>query len=146
MKYLLLFFLPLLFIIISCSDNEPTEPTAYTDAELKAKIVGTWSRGDYQTINFYVNGNFIENVDIDYTVGDSTYNDKYDIKGTYENEKGILIKNVTEWTVINNSPFGGGYFPPSSEIIFVRNLLYSYQLEICTRIGDDTDSFVAQRG
>ena len=139
MKYLFLSILPLLLVIISCSENEPTEPTTYTDAELRAKIVGTWSNEFGSTI-FEANGNFTINGDIDYSFGDSIYNDLYEIKGTYEIENGILIKNIAEWTVINSSPFGSGFFPPATKIVFVRNFLYSYQLEICTRIGDDTDS------
>jgi hypothetical protein len=139
MKRLILFLPALLFIIISCSDNEPTEPITYTDAELKAKIVGTWSN-DYISIKFDANGNFVEDIDIDYTYGDTTINQKEVIKGSYEIENGILRKNITGWDIINNSFLGGGYMPPASKIIFVRNFLYSYPLEICTRMEDGTDS------
>ncbi len=139
MKHLFLLILPLLFIIISCSDNELTEPITYTDSELKAKILGTWTN-EYTIISYDANGNFLENIGIDYTIDDTIVNQSELIKGTYEIENGILMKNITEWEIINNSYLGGGYMPPDSKIIFVRNLLYSYQLEICTRTGDDTDS------
>lgn len=139
MKYLFLFFLPLLFIIISCTDNEPTEPTTFTDAELKAKIIGTWSNA-YISINYEANGNFSENVDIDYTLEDSTYNQSEIIKGTYEIENGILRQYLTEWKIINFTPFGSGFVPPASKIIFSKDFLYSYPLNILTRIGEDSDS------
>lgn len=139
MKHLLLFLPALLFIIISCSDNESTEPFTYTDAELKAKIIGKWSNV-YTSINFKADGSFTENIDIDYTVSDTIVNQSEVISGTYEIENGILSKNIIEWDIINNSFLGGGYMPPASKIIFVKNLLYSYPLEICTRTGDDTDS------
>ena len=74
MKHILFFSLPLLLLIISCSDNE-TGPITYTDAEFKEKLVGTWSN-DNGSSTFDVNGNFTDNWDIDCSFGDSIYNDK----------------------------------------------------------------------
>lgn len=139
MKNLILSCLVILLLILGCSENNPTEPKTFTDAELKAKIVGKWSN-DYTSISYDANSNFVENIDIDYTFGDTIVNQSEIMKGTYEIENGILRKNITEWTVINNSFYGGGYMPPESKIIIVGNFLYSYPLEKCTRIGDNSDS------
>jgi len=137
MKYLLLFFLPLLFIIISCSENEPTEPITYTDAELKEKIVGTWSN-DYVNIKYKPNDNFTEYVDIDYTINDSTITQTELIKGTYDIIDGILRYNITEWYINNGSGSGGSI--PNFEIKLEGNLLYLYPLNILTRVGNGADS------
>jgi len=139
MKHLIFYSLPLLLFIISCTENNPTESRTYTDSELKAKIVGTWAN-DYTNISYDANGNFVANIDIDYTIGDTTVNQSEVITGTYEIENGILMKNISEWEIINNSHLGGGYMVPASKIIFLKNLLYQYYLNILTRIGDDSDS------
>jgi hypothetical protein len=141
MKNILLFSIPIILLVTSCSENDSTEPITYTDAELKEKIVGEWS-GSFGNITFEANGNFTENIDIDYTFEDSSfsYNQKEVIKGTYEIENGILIESFNEWEVINSTPFGGGYVPPSSKIVFTKNSLLLYPLEICTRVGDNADS------
>jgi len=123
MNHLNFFLLPLLLLIISCSEKEPTETTTYTDTELRAKIVGTWSNV-YTNIKFESNGNFTENIDINYTFGDTMVNQAELIKGTYMIESGILSKNIDEWIIINNSNLGMGYIPPASKIIIDQNLLY----------------------
>ena len=63
MKHLLLFFLPLLFIIISCSDNEPTESNSIGDAFLKAKIIGTWK--EVRLVRLDTSNVVIEDANID---------------------------------------------------------------------------------
>jgi len=131
-------FLILLFTI-SCSENEPTKPITYTDTELKEKIIGTWFN-DYTTCNYYEDGYFQETIDIDYTLGDTTAKQREILNGMYEIKKGILIKTITGWNIISNSFMGGGFFSPTSKIIITRNLLYSSPVDICTRIGNDSDS------
>ena len=138
MKYLLSLSLPLMLLIVNCSENE-TGPTTYTDAELKEKLVGSWS-ADYVKINFNADGSYTEYYDIGYTIGDSTVHQIEDMKGTYVIENGILIKNITEWKIISNSYYGGGYQIPATKIIFRKNLLYQYYLNILSRIGNDSDS------
>jgi hypothetical protein len=144
MKHILFFSLPLLLFLISCSENE-TGPITYTDAELKEKLVGSWAN-DYSTSTFEANGTFTDNVDIDYNYGDSSYNDKYEIKGTYDIYDGILIKNINEWNYISNTPFGGGYFSPSTKMVIRRNLLYLVPVEICNRTDDNADSLWGEWG
>ncbi|OQY73113.1 MAG: hypothetical protein B6D44_08220 [Ignavibacteriales bacterium UTCHB2] len=138
MKHLLLFLPALLFIIASCSENEPTEPTTYTDAELKSKIVGTWF-DEYGNIKYKPDGNFTNYVDIDYTINDSTITQTELIKGTYDIIDGILrYTNVNEWYVING--YGSGGSIPNFEIKLEGDLLYLYPLNILDRVGNGADS------
>lgn len=138
MKHLLLFLPALMFIIISCSENEPTEPTTYTDAELKAKIIGTWS-SDFGNIKYKSNGTFTEYVDIDYIIGDTIVNQTELIKGTYDIIDGILrFTNVNEWYVSNG--YGSGGSIPNFEIKLEGDLLYLYPLNILDRVGNGNDS------
>jgi hypothetical protein len=139
MKHLLFFSLPLLLIFISCSNDNLIDPIANTDSELKERIIGTWSN-EYGTYKFYIDGHFQETIDIDYTLGDTTAKQMEILTGTYEIKGGILSKSITEWNIINNSFMGGGFFSPTSKIIIAKSLLYSYPVEICTRIGNDSDS------
>jgi len=136
MKYLLFLSLPLLVLIVSCSENG-TGPITYTDAELKEKLVGSWSNA-YGSVDYEVNGDFVENWDFDYNLGDSIVNQTEIMRGSYEINHGILKQNITQWSI--NNGVGGGNMLPAYKIVFTRNLLYLYPVEICTRIGDNTDS------
>jgi hypothetical protein len=139
MKHLLFLSLPLLLIIISCSENGPIEPTTYTDAELKEKIIGIWTT-DYVTLSFDENGNFTKYTDYNYTNGDTIINETDDIKGTYDIVNGVLMyTSITEW-IQNQSFLGGGHILPNYKIIMGLNYLYLNSFERLVRIGDDEDS------
>jgi hypothetical protein len=137
MKHLLFLSLPLLLIIISCSENGPIEPTIYTDAELKEKIIGTWFNG-YGSIKYKPDGNFTQYVDIDYIIHDSTITQTELLRGTYDISEGILRYNISEWYIING--YGSGGSIPNFEIKFEGNLLYLYPLNILTRVSNGPDS------
>jgi len=137
MKNLIFSSLSIVLLIVGCSENEPTEPTTYTDTELKEKIIGTWFN-DYGNIKFKPDGNFTNYVDIDYTIDDSTITQTELLRGTYDIIGGILRYNVTDWYI--NNGYGGGGSIPNFEIKFEGNLLYLYPLDILTRVGNGPDS------
>ncbi|MBE0572067.1 MAG: hypothetical protein IH618_11030 [Ignavibacteriaceae bacterium] len=168
MKNLILSSLLLILLIIGCSENNSIEPITYTDSELKAKIIGTWS-SDYLTFNFDASGNFKET--FNYYYQDTVIQEAEIIKGTYDIRDGILMyTNITEWTINNTFPnkiresnealnrtssntFDAGktsfvlnneigviYSVPNYKILINKDLLYFYPLDILTGIGENTNS------
>jgi hypothetical protein len=148
MKHILFFSLSLLFLFLSCSDSEPTEPNSLTDALLKTKIIGTWERGDYQTITFEPGGNFT--AIFDYNFLDTTIENAEIRKGTYDIINGILnYTSITEWSInlFNNyKPTRGlenkeGFVAqilPAYKIQFKDDLMYMFYLDILVRDDNNT--------
>ena len=98
MKHILFLSLPLLFLSLSCSDSEPTEPNSLTDALLKTKIIGTWERGNYQAITFEPGGKFTEI--FNYVYYDTTIENAEIRKGTYDIVNGILnYTSIAVWNI-----------------------------------------------
>jgi len=139
MKHILFFSLPLLLLIIGCSENE-TGPITYTDAELKEKLVGTWEN-NYTTVVFEGNGNYTQNIYIAYIMGDTVDPQIEVVKGTFNIENGVLNRNITEWNIVNQSQLqGSSGMNLTAEVIFVRNTLYLNNFNKLVRIGDNPDS------
>lgn len=101
MKSLIISLL-IMFLFFGCSKNNSVEPTATLDSQLQANIVGTWS-SDYLKIIYDANGNFLET--INYIFADTSLNQAQaeTIKGTYSIKNGILVYNISEWNIMNNS-------------------------------------------
>ena len=165
MKWLFFSFLPLIILIIGCTEDNVVEITTNSDSELKAKLVGTWST-DYLSITYDSESNFQET--IDYVYNDTTIHHAEIIAGTYDINNGILMYKVTNWNInypsSNERPqelpdriqvyklYAGETVPdlnkgflisssiPDFKIQIENDLLYFYPVDILTGVDSNTTS------
>ena len=128
MKHILFFSLPLLLLVLSCSDNEPTESNSIGDAFLNAKIIGTWTRGDYQTITFDPNGNFEEILDYKYV--DTTIENAEIKRGTYDILNGVLsYTSITEWSINLPNNYKSTFEPLENNEGYVERIIPVFKIQ-----------------
>jgi hypothetical protein len=139
MKYLFLFFASFLLLFVGCSNNNLTEPASFTDSQLKAKIIGTWSN-DNLTITYEANNNFQEK--INYVSPDLNTQHSEVIEGVYNIQNGILSYAVSDWNIADTSAYQNGLFSsmPDNKIQIDGNKIVLYPVFVLTRLsGDDND-------
>ncbi len=168
MKTILVFSLSLLFFFSACNKNEnPVEPSTYSDSELRSKIIGTWA-SNYVTVTFREDGTFFNT--INYIIySDSSTTLPGAIQGNYEIKDGILSYEITDWKrfsilpkslnkseLINSVFFSREIkrinttedsenkiypisFSSDHKIQFQDDLLYFYPVDILTSLGSNTE-------